>query len=101
MRRGWLALLVLSGCGGAPQVVAPQVVALAPFSEAWLLAQTERYLDSPAARRDALERSLRSPENLYSRLRLGAYGLGSLGWDLLPEWNPRVLPATRATGESR
>jgi cytochrome c5 len=74
--------------------------ALVPFGEAWLLAQTGRYLDSPAARRRALERSLRSPENLYSRMRLGAYGLGSIGWDLLPEWNPRVLPATRATGEA-
>lgn len=86
--------------GEAAAAEASAGVGLAPFGEAWLLAQTERYLGSPAARRRALERSLRSPENLYSRLRLGAYGREVLGWDLLPEWNPRALPATRATGEA-
>ena len=108
--RGLLFASALAlGCGREPPAgpsprvsePAPRASAeLVPFGEAWLLAQTGRYLDSPAARRRALERSLRSPENLYSRLRLGAYGLGTLGWDLLPEWNPRVLPATRATGEA-
>lgn len=111
MRRLALALALAPGCGGEPPTtpvteVAGQTVAsvvkpaLEPFGEAWLAAQGERYLGSAADRRRALERSLRSPENLYSRLRLGAYGLGSIGWDLLPEWNPRVLPATRATGEA-
>lgn len=101
------------GCGGEPRLDSPPraeslpraepphaSAGLAPFSEAWLMAQSGRYLDSSAARRRALERSLRSPENLYSRLRLAAYGLGVLGWDLLPEWNPRTLPVTRATGEA-
>ena len=107
MRRLSLALALVSGCGGEPLVavtgepatIAAPEPAPAPFGEAWLLAQGERYLGSATARRAALERSLRSPENLYSRMRLGAYGLGTVGWDLLPEWNPRVLPATRATGE--
>jgi cytochrome c5 len=108
--RGLLFASALAlGCGREPPTEpsprvsepAPRASAeLAPFGEAWLLAQTGRYLDSSAARRRALERSLRRPENLYSRLRLGAYGLGTLGWDLLPEWNPRVLPATLATGEA-
>lgn len=107
MRRLVLALGLALGCGREPPVVAAVAPAVeaprvdeAPFSEGWLLAQGERYLGDPAARRRALERSLRSPENLYSRMRLGAYGLGRVGWDLLPEWNPRVLPATRATGEA-
>ncbi len=116
MRRSVLTLGLALGCGPTPVgesavvgesvAVGESVVAVAPgsglepFGEAWLLAQGERYLGSPADRRRALERSLRNPDNLYSRMRLGAYGMGALGWDLLPEWNPRVLPATRATGEA-
>lgn len=76
--------------------VAPTVAATtpAPLDDARLLAQTDRYLADPAARRRALERSLQNPENLYSRTRLGAYGRADLGWDLLPTWNPRVQPVT-------
>ncbi|MBK9758002.1 MAG: cytochrome c [Nannocystis sp.] len=66
----------------------------APFSEPWLLAQSLRYLDDPSARRRALERSLQNPANFYSRTRLGSYGQVTLGWDLLPAWNPRVEPVT-------
>lgn len=63
----------------------------APFSEPWLLAQADRYLgDDASPRRRALERSLRNPANTYSRTRLGAYARADLGWDLLPEWTPRV-----------
>ena len=50
-----------------------------------------------AARRRALERSLTKHDNIYSRTRLGAYGRPDLGWDLLPEWNPRVRAVTAAT----
>lgn len=50
-----------------------------------------RYLDDPRARRAALEASLHSPSNLYSRQRLEAYGLQTRGWDTLPEWRPRVV----------
>ncbi len=62
-----------------------------PFSEPWLLAQADRYLgEDPSPRRRALERSLRNPANTYSRTRLGSYARADLGWDLLPEWTPRV-----------
>ena len=76
---------------------APVTASVAPWSDAWLLAQATRYLEDPGARRRALERSLQNPENLYSRTRLGSYGRPDLGWDLLPEWNPRVRSVTPAT----
>ena len=41
---------------------------------------------------------MQNPDNGYSRQRLGAYGLGSTGWDVLPVWNPRS--AAVAAGES-
>lgn len=104
-----LATLLLLACGPAADPPAPTPAPAptttspppppsqpAPFSEPWLLAQSLRYLDDPAARRTALERSLQNPENLYSRTRLGSYGHVTLGWDLLPAWNPRVAPVTPA-----
>ena len=54
------------------------------------------YLNDPHARREALERSLTNHENLYSKQRLGSYGLVSRGWDLLPVWNPRAKRVTSA-----
>ncbi|MEA2699649.1 MAG: hypothetical protein QOI66_3920 [Myxococcales bacterium] len=42
--------------------------------------------------------SLQSPDNGYSRERLGAYGLATSGWDLLPVCNPRSQSV--AAGES-
>lgn len=68
----------------------------APWSEAWILREGRRYLDDTAYRRAALERSLVSPENMYSRQRLRSYGLGAHRWDRLPEWNPRAVPVTAA-----
>lgn len=50
------------------------------------------YLDDAGARRAALLASLENPDNAYSRQRIGAYGLGRGGWDLLPVWNPRAEP---------
>ena len=73
---------------------------LAPWSNPWILAHTESYLDDPAARRAAMERSLTQPSNLYSEARLTHYGRGTRGWDTLPEWNPRVLPFDRARAEA-
>ena len=67
----------------------------AAWSDAWLLAEGARYLDDTAARRAALEAGLTNHDNAYSRLRLGAYGHGTRGWDLLPVWNPRAAPVTR------
>ena len=85
----------------APKLVAPELVAPAPpGSDAWLLAQAPRYLDDPSARRRALVRSLRNPDNIYSRTRLGSYARADLGWDLLPAWNPRVQTVTPALAAS-
>jgi mono/diheme cytochrome c family protein len=77
----------------------------APWSDAWILAEGAKFLDDTPARRAALEASLTNHDNAYSRLRLGSYGHGTRGWDMLPVWNPRSLPvtaalaATLATGE--
>ncbi len=63
-----------------------------PWSDAWLLAHGDTYLDDDGAnaRRVALTRSLHNADNLYARQRLRAYGLGDAGWDALPPWNPRA-----------
>ena len=64
----------------------PSTIALAPAATT----DEERYLHDPPARRAALEASLHTPTNLYSRQRLDAYGLVDRGWDTLPEWRPRA-----------
>jgi len=66
------------------------------FSEEGMLAEGRLYLDDAAFRRKTLEESLVNHANTYSRQRLDSYGLGSRGWDLLPEWNPRSVPITTA-----
>lgn len=71
--------------------------AATPWSDAWILAAGERYLDDPAFRRAQLEASLTNPGNIYSQVRLGSYGLERGGWDALPEWIPRAQPVTAAT----
>lgn len=71
---------------------APVVTGERPWSDAWLLASTSTYLDDAQARRTALEASLANPDNLYSQMRISAYGLGRSGWDVLPAWNPRSRP---------
>jgi mono/diheme cytochrome c family protein len=89
-----LAVAALAiGCGD-PATPAP--TAPAPWSDAWLLAQTTPYLTDATARRAALESSLANPTNLYSKIRLNAYGHATRGWDLLPVWNPRSVPVTDA-----
>lgn len=65
-----------------------------PWSDAWLLAEGERFLHDTAYRRAALEHSLVNPDNMYSKQRLSSYGLGDRRWDRLPAWNPRALPVT-------
>lgn len=77
------------------EVAAPEADASTdgpPWTDAWILAEASRYLDDATFRRDVLERSLTSADNLYSRARLSAYGLGDRGWDTLPEWTPRTRP---------
>jgi len=63
------------------------------FSQEGMLAEAGRFLDDPAFRREALERSLVNHANTYSKDRLAHYALEKTGWDLLPEWNPRSLAA--------
>lgn len=64
----------------------------APWSDEWILARGAGFIGDTSVRRAALETALTNPENLYSRIRLAAYGLGDRGWDLLPVWNPRSVP---------
>lgn len=74
-------------------------------STSTLDADRARYLHDAHARRAALEASLHTPTNLYSRQRLDAYGLVDRGWDTLPERRPRAdrvdagLGAQLARGE--
>ncbi len=85
--------VAIAAAAPEPAVVLPVAASEStPWSDAWLLERAPRYLDDGAARRDALERSLAAPDNLYSRMRLSAYARGDAGWDLLPQWNPRALP---------
>ena len=76
--------------GGCTESVDP-LAGLVPWSDPWVAAHAERYLEDEGARRAELERSLTSPENLYSSTRLGTYGLGTRGWDALPVWMPRSV----------
>jgi hypothetical protein len=75
-----------------PHVDAPQVASPSPWSDAWILAEGERFLHDTAYRRAALERSLVNHDNMYSKQRLSSYGLGDRRWDRLPAWNPRTRP---------
>jgi cytochrome c5 len=63
----------------------------APWSDAALDAEADRYLHDAEFRRAILEASLTNPDNLYSSTRLGSYGLGDRGWDALPEWTPAAI----------
>lgn len=100
MRPRAAALLLTIACGAPSPTPAPVADPPAPFSEPWLLAQADRYLSEETShRRRALERSLRNPANHYSRTRLGAYARSDLGWDLLPEWTPRVRDVTAAVAD--
>ncbi len=64
------------------------------WSDRCVLEVGDRYLSDGAFRRSEVVRSLANPDNLYSRQRLTAYGLGDRGWDLLPEWNPVTSAVT-------
>jgi mono/diheme cytochrome c family protein len=115
-RVSWAVALGLAGSGGAcgdagervrqgddlhragadvHDQAAPRSVP-APWSDAWILADAERYLEDRAFRRERLEASLTNPDNMYSQARLGSYGLELGGWDALPEWVPVARPVTAA-----
>lgn len=97
---GWVSMLALALACGEPSEPRPSPgpapgvvqgpVADEPWSDAWLLAEGRRFLSDTAYRREALERSLVNPQNLYSSQRLSSYGLGDRRWDRLPQWNPRA-----------
>lgn len=98
--------LSCTACDRGPETIVREVAEFEPWSNAWLEREAGRYLDDPDFRRAHLELSLTNPDNLYSRARLTAYGLGDRGWDRLPEWIPATAPISneavaqlRATGE--
>ncbi len=68
-------------------------------SDEWVLQEGRRFLDDTTYRRAALERALSNHDNVYSRVRLEAYGHGTRAWDRLPMWNPRSRPVTAALAE--
>ena len=72
----------------------------ASWTDAWILSQAERYLDDPAFRRRILEASLANPTNVYSAVRISAYGKPDTGWDTLPVWIPRAAPVTDDTARA-
>ncbi len=94
-----VVIVLASGCSdnASPSTPAPLPRPIVErWSNAWLLERTSSYLTDASARRAALEASLANPMNLYSRIRMAAYGLASRGWDLLPVWNPRSIPLTES-----
>ena len=94
MRRVALAIVVVAACDDAPRPSPPVPVASDPEARA-----RDAFLGDRGFRREALERSLVNPDNGYSRDRLAGYALADRGWDLLPVWNPRRAPVTRALVE--
>ncbi|HEY5933279.1 MAG TPA: cytochrome c [Kofleriaceae bacterium] len=97
MRSLVLAIAVLACSSKRAPVRDDAAVAIpepAPWSEAWLEREGKRFISDTAYRRAALEASLANHANTYSAQRLGAYGLGTRGWDVLPVWNPRSRPVT-------
>ncbi len=95
--RSLLVGLVLVGCGVEPptpsaQSFEPCESKPQPWSDAWILAEGTHYLDEPEFRRAALEHSLTQDSNVYAATRLSAYGQETRGWDVLPQWSPKVHP---------
>ena len=54
------------------------------------------YIADAPYRRAILERDLTTTENRYASQRLERYGRGSVGWDVLPEFDPPSRPVTQA-----
>jgi mono/diheme cytochrome c family protein len=108
MLRGLALAIAMLACSSkrAPVVRDDAAVATpepAAWSEAWLAREGKRFISDTAYRRAALEASLTNHANTYSSQRLGAYGLGTRGWDVLPVWNPRsrLVTAEVAAGLER
>ena len=101
MRFALVGLVLSLGCGGPSPALAPDPLERSeptprPWSDAWILAEGQRYLDDVVFRRAALEHSMTDGSNVYSATRLSAYGRGTRGWDALPVWSPRVHPVDAA-----
>jgi len=103
--------LALAACGtdasvhtpsppAAPPSLDARLAGLTPWSNEWILAHADTFLDDRPARRAAMEASLTRPDNLYSQARLSHYAHGTRGWDALPEWNPRALPIDRTRADA-
>ena len=108
MLRGLALAIAMLACSSkrAPVVhddAAIAAVEPAAWSEAWLAREGKRFIEDTAYRRAALEASLTNHANTYSMQRLGAYGLATRGWDVLPVWNPRsrLVTADVAAGLER
>lgn len=86
----WFVACVV-GCGAEPIELAPP--AASPVGDAL------SFINSPEARRSALERSVSVAETAYGQRRLDHYALSGAGitdsendWDLLPIFEPTVRP---------
>lgn len=78
-------LLLAWGCADEPSPAEPQ------DRVSWMMDNSAPYLNnSPAQRRQWLERGWWMPELGYSQELLQAYGLEDEGWELLPELNFEV-----------
>lgn len=84
----------------AVEDAAPLPSDLGTWSDAELLADADRYLDDRSFRRDILQRSLTTADNLYSHVRLSSYALPQGGWEGLPEWIPTTEPVTADTAHT-
>jgi len=94
-----IAVLAIACSDPAPPTPPTEPITVsppAPWSDAWILEQGTKFLGDTSARRAALEAALTNHDNMYSRIRIAAYGLGDRGWDLLPVWNPRSIPVDAA-----
>ncbi len=93
------AALFLVALGACREAAPPPPPEPAPWSDAWLEREADRYLGATVNRRAALEASLVNPTNIYSRQRLASYGKDTVGWDALPVWNPRSRPIDQAIAD--
>jgi hypothetical protein len=107
MRCGLAIVIAVFACSSKRAPVrddaAPAPPEPAPWSDDWLAREGKRFISDTAYRRAALEASLTNHANTYSMQRLGAYGHGTRGWDVLPVWNPRsrLVTADVAAGLER
>ncbi len=81
-----LAIVLTGACRGEGATGAPEADPDRPTTRD----PATRWLEDRAFRREQLEASLTSHENLYARRRLENYATPEGGWDRLPVWRPAV-----------